>query len=500
LQSKMSIALRSAAFVMVGWSLTGSLYGQLTAAIQDLEQRAKEALTRPITPKTPDQLETKRKFLQRLLELCPNTGDPPDTHRAHGMLYVPKQLSKPAPAVLIVRPHEDPSTSEALAKELTSAGLVALVLDIRREHSREDVLSRGLTPQALMQSSIRQALRYLQSQSFADPKRIGLAGTGLVATIAAALNPELSTFVLTDGFPDLTAKLAGLHAMADAHQVDVCDLVPDFLTFGGVKQLLQLMGQRPLFGLNTSELSETAATELLSSEGETQKIYHKVHWQRTPSSVAERIHLESKWFVSDSGQPAQWFTAAAIHPEHPPEAAPQPAVPLELPIETSSSACKTASSPQPLAQVLGEPLPEARLTLALRLGTQQEVKFTVQPGIQVPSLVLRPGPQGGDAGRGVLIAISDSGRSALVADPVIQEAHRRSWLVFAIDPRGIGEPKDRQDAFVFVVSLWLGENFAWRQAWDIARIVRFAARPSPQQASGLYARGPLASLIARYVS
>ena len=112
---------------------------------------------------------------------------------------------------------------------------------------------------------------------------------------------------------------------------------------------------------------------------------------------------------------------------------------------------------------------------------------------------MRPGPDGCDAARGTLIAVDDSGRQALPGNPIVREALRRGWIVWMVDPRGVGELRGNQDAFAFGASLLLGENFTWRQSADIARILHTVAGAQSRYPTRLYARGKVMSLASMYV-
>ncbi len=94
--------------------------------------------------------------------------------------------------------------------------------------------------------------------------------------------------------------------------------------------------------------------------------------------------------------------------------------------------------------------------------------------------------------------MDDEGRDDLSPDPILQEAFRRGWALWVVDPRGIGELKVANEGFVFATSLLLGENFVWRQAADISRIL--GDLPKDNRPKGLYARGKTAGLIAAYVA
>ncbi|MCP5119656.1 MAG: hypothetical protein GY953_53335 [bacterium] len=146
---------------------------------------------------------------------------------------------------------------------------------------------------------------------------------------------------------------------------------------------------------------------------------------------------------------------------------------------------------------MGEPLPEKPLGIGLQVRPVQREVFEPQPGIKIPAFVIRPGPDGALPEAGVLVAVDDRGKEALASDPLVIEAVRRGWMVWAIDPRGIGELDTGKPGWVFAVSLLLGENFVWRQGWDIRRVVELADNMSTHNAA-LYARGHNAALAATY--
>jgi pimeloyl-ACP methyl ester carboxylesterase len=145
-----------------------------------------------------------------------------------------------------------------------------------------------------------------------------------------------------------------------------------------------------------------------------------------------------------------------------------------------------------LQRLLGERPPATPERVVIAPEKTQRIVFQTQPGINVPAFVLRP-----EAPAGVLVACDDRGKEALATDPLVLAALEKNWMVWAIDPRGIGESKTQNDGWVFAVSLLLGENFVWRQGSDIARVIEQAARLHPTNV-GLYARGHNASLAATY--
>jgi hypothetical protein len=124
--------------------------------------------------------------------------------------------------------------------------------------------------------------------------------------------------------------------------------------------------------------------------------------------------------------------------------------------------------------------------------------FPTEAGIAVPAFVIRPGPTGFGPEAGILVAVDDRGKEALASDPLVLEAIKRGWAALCIDPRGIGELEVPRSGWAFAVSLLLGENFVWRQGWDIRRIVEFAIDLTTTHRVGLYARGHNASLATAY--
>ena len=98
------------------------------------------------------------------------------------------------------------------------------------------------------------------------------------------------------------------------------------------------------------------------------------------------------------------------------------------------------------------------------------------------------------------MAVDDRGKEPLAADPLVKEALRRNWMVWAADPRGIGELALTKPGWAFAVSLLLGENFVWRQAWDIRRVLTLAAETPRSRPVALYARGHNAALAAGYAA
>jgi dienelactone hydrolase len=71
-------------------------------------------------------------------------------------------------------------------------------------------LVRGVTPQGLIQQDVRSVLAYLKVNREVDATRLGLVGEGLAATIAAAINPDISAAVVLDEAPELATMIKEL--------------------------------------------------------------------------------------------------------------------------------------------------------------------------------------------------------------------------------------------------------------------------------------------------
>ena len=122
----------------------------------------------------------------------------------------------------------------------------------------------------------------------------------------------------------------------------------------------------------------------------------------------------------------------------------------------------------------------------------------VEQGVSIPAMVLRPGFGNSGGMAGWLVAINDEKKESLESDPVVQEAMRRDYFVWELDPRGFGELTVLLPSWQFATGLLLGDNLIWRQAWDIHALVDSLCTVSSRKSVGLYARGPNSSLAAAY--
>jgi len=307
--------------------------------------------------------------------------------------------------------------------------------------TQEPDLLAGITPQGRIQHDIA---RVLAMPGF-DRNRMAVAGHGTTAVIAAALFPEFTQIAV------------------EAPRID-SELIHGIANFADTLELLAVAAPRPM-------LVNNASTALTDSLRDRYRFYE----------AGDKLFLDSS--------PLQWL-APNVQPG--PTLAPEN---IELPAESTIPDLKSS-----IQQISGIPLPAARMTMALRVALSQEITFETQPGIHIPATVLRAGPAGGNHSNGTLIAISDQGRTGLIEDEIIKEAHRKNWDVVAVDPRGLGDMKLTDEAASQIASFQLGEYFPSRQATDVARIIDFIARPMVNKRSAIYARGPKSTLIAAFAA
>lgn len=457
------------------------------AVLDDLQARVSRALSslRERPPLTQQELRGK---LERSLGLDRVLVQ----DDVGAQLYTPLSGSDRMPAVIVVEPHSDKSgvSQEVLPATLARLGFLTIVVDTFGDHSRFDRLAAGITPETLMQIHIRSALSYLLSRSDVDSERIALVADSFAGTIAAGMNPELSAVVLTHGSPDLEEEHSAMRNPGVADLPDGCLIVPGLLDYVDATKMFAAIAPRPLLLFEARRTVWDNIREIYASQGSQARLtqgfemYGSQEWRMAIYRWLQ-AHLMNDSFVevSETGDPANVVKGRLPAPPSPqPRETPQP--------EQITQAL--------LDGLLGAQLPAPKWSIVMQVAPSQRVAVFTQPGIEIPMTVLRPGDEGGGNQNGIVVVFSDAGRESLKDDPFLIEAVRRNWMIWLVDPRGFGEMKSTADAFVFAASTLLGENFAWRQAADIARIITEYALPMLPHRVGLYATGKLSSLVAGY--
>lgn len=460
---------------------------QPIAILSDLERRAVTALENSERLNTPAEIRLyQARVRARLSQTIQEAEDSPGVIQAK--LSLPESIDGPFPAVLHLRLHRDADIGD-YDQKLSALGFVVLSLDLVAEHSGPNLLRRGVLPEVLIQRAVQSGFEYLSSRADVDKARIAIAGVGLGVVIGAMANPAFSAVVVSEVGLDLAEMIRG-HRPGDRTVVlDPCLLLPGLAQYASPVRLLAAVSPRPQLILDAPFKSIDLVNEVYGAMG----VRENVSLQESDGSLEQRAAIELTWF-------ARWLQTPPSRPRvtselHVLSTSISIGLGRRPPVDSARSKKITLAN---LTESLGEPLPAARMTRAIEIARKQEITLPTQVDMQVPVSVYRPGPQGGDFHVGVLVAIDDQGRDHLERDPVVQAAVQRGWMVYAIDPRGLGELKTNDDEFIFGVSLLLGENFVWRQAFDIARVVQFTAAASVGMRSRLYASGKVSILASLY--
>ena len=530
------------------------------AVLDDLERRAKEVLERIPHARTKAEAEKARQPLRQRLEESLGYRRlpwPPDLKAtvtgaivregyriqkivfqtlpgtwAPAHLYLPTKLAAPAPAILFYNGHwwadsKSRPDFQAFCINMARWGFVVLSFDpfgqgergvSSRDHRRTESLLAGISQQGIAEYETRCALEYLLSRKEVDAKRIGMTGAsggGFNTWITAALDDRIKVAVPVVGTSEFFEQIHVTRELDWYNAGEHCHFVPGLIRYANNHEFAAMTAPRPLLIIAASQdqsfpitgvraVSEYA-NDLYRSFGASEKIgffedREEGHgYQKAKRQAAYGWFL--RWLMNrGDGKPVP-EPETRTEPFDSPElqcfagGGKEPAGPgiVEAVKRVAGGMKRTV----PVEKLMGAPPQESRLTIGLQVAKVQRVVLTTQPGIDIPAIVLRPGPDGGTPEAGVLVAVDDRGKEPLQSDPLVVEALRRNWQVWAIDPRGIGELALKKPGWVFAVSLLLGENFVWRQGWDIRRIAEFAATTMTHRVA-LYARGHNAALATTY--
>lgn len=534
---------------------------QQAAVLDDLEQRARTALERIPRAATKAEADRARQPLRRRLEESLGFRRlpwPPDLQaRVTGTvpregyriekivfrtlagvwvpahLYIPDGLAAPAPAVLFYNGHwwadsKSRPDFQAFLINMARMGFVVFSFDpfgqgergvSARDHRRTEALLVGVSQQGIAEYETRCALEYLLSRKEVDAKRIGMTGAsggGYNTWITAALDDRIAVAVPVVGTSDFLEQIHVTRVLDWYKANEHCHFVPGLIQYANNHELLAMAASKPLLivAASVDQSFPIAGVRAVYEYG--QQLYRsfgageKIGFfeDRAEGHGYQKAKREAAygWFLrwlknSGDGRPVPEPPTVTVPFDSPellvfPGGRKEPAGPGI--VEAMKRLAKDFKSPVSMEKLMGESPRGLPLTIGLQIARVQRVVFTTQPGMDVPAVVLRPGPEGGAQQAGILVAVDDRGKEALASDPLVVEALKRNWMVWTIDPRGIGELAIQKPGWVFAVSLLLGENFVWRQGWDIRRIVEFAATATATHRVGLYARGHNAALAATY--
>jgi len=448
-------------------------------------------------------------------------------------LYLPEGISAPAPAVLFYNGHWWPDSKtrpdfQAFCVNMARMGFVVLTFDAfgqgergvsDRDHRRTEALLAGISQQGIAEYETRCALEYLLSRAEVDRARIGMTGAsggGFNTWITTALDERIAAAVPVVGTSEFYEQTHVTRPLDWYKALEHCHYIPGLFQYANNHELLAMAAPRPVlivaasvdqsFPLAGVRAVHAYGADLYRAFGAGEKVGLFVDHKESHGYQKAKREAAYGWFLrwlmhkgdgSPAPEPETVVPAFDVAELQCFDGGKQPAGPgiMEAVRQLAARARETV----PIEALMGAPPEAAQLTIGLRVARTQRVVLRTQPGIDVPALVLRPGPEGAQPEAGILVAVDDRGKEALGSDPLVLEALRRGWMVWAIDPRGIGELALEKPGWVFAVSLMLGENFVWRQAWDIYRIAEFAATATPSHRSALYASGHNAVLATTYV-
>ena len=525
------------------------------AVLDDLETRARAALNRIQHPQNRKEVEDTRPGLRSSLKhsIGYDLPWPPDLRStitgtvqrdgyrieklafqtfpnvivtAH--LYVPESRTAPMPAVLFWNGHlsrDGKLQADSQTFCITMARLGFVVLSVDAMGAGERIADRGIHhPEALLvglseagidEYEARCALGYLESRTEVDAKRIGMTGVddgGFNTWITGALDERVAAAVPVDSTFDFGDQIHRMRAVDWEGAERQSELVPGIIKYANIQELLALTAPRAVMIIDGPRARGIYdyATQIYGSFGANGKI--------------RRYENDESGYSKASRQAAYGFFLSALKGEGDGAPAEEPAIEVS-PADSAELLCLpkgTQISSVPgisdmIKRLASEaPSPEAQESLASLIGTPSSGahagwslrgppspvtrdNLVVGGGVLMPVTILRPGEDHGGGGRGALLAIDDEQKESLASDPVVQEALRRDYLVFEMDPRGFGEVAVQQPAWEFATSLLVGDNFVWRQAWDIRSLAdELCNSLGSKHSVALYGRGPNSSLAATY--
>ena len=492
--------------------------GDVEAQRGDLRKRLRESLGHYLLPWPPDLRSTLTGTIPRdgyRLEKIIFQSLPDMIVTAH--LYVPDGLPVPAPAVLISNGHSKEgkavADTQAFCINMARLGFVVLTADplghgereSKTGHRHPEALLVGLSEPGIVEYETQCALEYLRSRMEVDAARIGMTGAdggGFNTWITSALDDRIAAAIPVDDTFDFLKRIHEMRALDWSEADDQCQLIPGILQYANMEELIAMTAPRRL---------------MIIASSETREIYE--YAQRVYASLGVPGNLRR--FESDAGgygrqrrEAAYGFFVHALmnrgdgSPVEEPRTEISPPDSHELACLPRGSAgmagdrvaevvtrlAKASSGGVSLETLAGPPPDRVPFHIRINPLPLQRENIATEKGIEVPVTILRPGPDHAGGAAGILWAIDDKDKETLASDPIVQAALQRDWLVIELDPRGFGELKTGKPGWVFATSLLLGENFTWRQAWDL----RFLLDNLSGSPHAVYARGPNASLVASY--
>ncbi|HRV08277.1 MAG TPA: prolyl oligopeptidase family serine peptidase, partial [Acidobacteriota bacterium] len=454
-------------------------------------------------------------------------------------LYLPADLEDPAPGVILYPGHwlEDSKARpdfQAFCINMAKLGFVVLTFDpfgqgergiSWRDHRRTCSLLVGVAQQGFAAYETQCAIEYLLSRPEVDSRRLGMTGAsggGYNTWMTAALDDRIKVAVPVVGTSEFLEQIRVCRPLDWYHANDHCHFVPGLIRYCNNHELVAMVAPKPLlivaarddesFPIRGVRLISNYAKDLYRSFGVPERSGFYEDASAGHGYQIRKREAAYGWFL-------RWLAGrgdGGPYSEPPTETAPYDAPELRcFPVGENRGAgpgmvdyikeCLRLIKPDRdknrLTEIFGgfpEP-PDFDLRLEEDRRVQR-LEIPTENHLSVPAYLVRSGDNAG-----LLVVVSDNGKEAAISDPLVKKVLSLGWAVCGVDPRGVGELRTDEMGWVFAVSLLLGENFVWRQAWDIGRSIdvltstrTFGSRPVVVFGKGNQASMAVSCLLAQY--
>jgi len=449
-------------------------------------------------------------------------------------LYLPSRVDRPAPSVVFYPGHWVPDSKarpnfQTFCINMARLGFVVLSFDpfgqgergvSWRDHRRTSALLVGVSQQGFAVHETRCAIEYLLSRKEVDSRRIGITGAsggGYNSWMVAALDDRVSVAVPVVGTSDFLEQIRVCRSLDWYHAKEHCHFVPHLIRYANNHELIAAVAPKPLLIIAASEDQSFPVGGVRNVFAYGKSLY-RAFGKETEISYFEDSSIghgyQKKKREAAYGWFLKWMMSRGDGTPYPePETEPLPwespelrclpggerhaAGPgmVRLARELADGLDSDGPAPSP-DQVFGSLPPDPEPSVNLEQREVQRLEVRTGTGLLIPGFLYSlPRPEG------LLLVVDDEGKEASLHDPLVNQAVAKGWAVCGIDPRGIGELSVEEMGWVSAVSLLLGENFVWRQAWDVRMVLD--ALVSTDQFKGrpvvLYGRGDNSSLAMTYV-
>ncbi len=532
------------------------------AVLDNLESRAADSLERITHASTPEEASELRADLQSRLWESLGLGQfpwPPDrkartvgVNQGEGYrieklvyqtlpdtlvpahLYLPARVARPAPSIIFYPGHWLPDSKarpnfQAFCINMARLGFVVLSFDpfgqgergiSWRDHRRTSALLVGVSQQGFAVYETRCAIEYLLSRKEVDSRRIGITGAsggGYNSWMVAALDDRISVAVPVVGTSDFLEQVRVCRPLDWYKANEHCHFVPNLIRYANNHELLAAVAPKPLLIIAASEDQSFPVGGVRNVFAYGKSLY-RAFGKETGIGFFEDSSTGHGYQKKKREAAYGWFLKwmmnrgdGAPYPEPETEPLPwdspelscfpgaenQPAGPgMVRLVKERAQDLPSEGPPASLDQVFGA-LPLAPATsIKLQETEVQRLEVSTESGLLIPGFLHSLSDP-----EGLLLVVDDRGKEASLHDPLVNQAVAKGWAVCGIDPRGIGELSVEEMGWVSAVSLLLGENFVWRQAWDIRIVLDALLRTDQFEGIPvvLYGRGDNASLAATYV-